>query len=438
MMTQRTLIQEPTSGEKIFTVSALLFFTGAFFRTFYGMFDPDAGASTGTLITNIIWSGIYVASFMLLRSRCNLSMDFLRRLWPLVLLLAIALFSTLWSDAPLITFLRFVAVLGSSLFGLYLATRYELEQQLVLLGWTFGLAAVFSVIFALAVPSYGIGAGDFEGLWLGIYQHKNILGINMVMGFMVFMVLSHCYSTYRWAFRMLAGLSLVILYFADSAASLVECMVILWTFLFLTTLYVQDRSRRTLRILVRAGVIPVVVLSILYYEQILTVLGRDIGLTGRTALWYVVGDYIMNRPYLGYGYFAFWRGVDGPLGDIWSTAAGGHNGFLDVWLDLGLLGLVAFLIGYLIFARRALSLFRSDRSPESVWPLLYVIWTFVANLTDSTFMRPNRSPWLTHVVVFAAVCMRSHSLRAPKGATVPSNSSEKGPLQLRSAPLYPY
>lgn len=405
-MTSATLAREPTIGEKIFTVSALLFFTGAFFRTFYGMYDPDAGASTGTLGANIIWACIYVASLWLLRSRCNLSLDFLRHLWPLILLLAIAFLSILWSDAPLLSFLRFGAVAGSSLFGLYLASRYELRQQLVLLGWTFGLAALLSVIFALAVPSYGIGTDAFEGLWQGIYQHKNTLGINMAMGFTIFLVLSHCYPAHKWSLRFLAGVSVLLIILADSATSLVECAVMLWAFLFFTTLQRQSEPVRARRMLLGAVALPLIISPFLYYEEIVTALGRDVFLTGRVGLWYLVRDYIMNRPYLGYGYFAFWRGVDGPLGDFWSVgAAGAHNGFLDVWLDLGLLGLVVFLVGYFVFAKRALSVLMRSRRPEGIWPLLFLIWVFVSNLTEGTFLRPNRLPWVLYVAAVTTLCV---------------------------------
>ena len=83
----------------------------------------------------------------------------------------------------------------------------------------------------------------------------------------------------------------------------------------------------------------------------LQLLHRDEGLTGRLNLWNAVLLAISKRLWLGYGFNAFWQGMKGESGYV-LTAVGwapkyAHNGFLDLVLDLGLLGLLVFAIGYL-------------------------------------------------------------------------------------------
>src|SRR2546430_1674208 len=68
-------------------------------------------------------------------------------------------------------------------------------------------------------------------------------------------------------------------------------------------------------------------------------IGRSITLTGRLQLWVVCFYMALRQPWLGYGYSAFWLGLDGPSRTVWKIIAWHpphpHNGLLSVWLDLG-------------------------------------------------------------------------------------------------------
>ena len=75
-------------------------------------------------------------------------------------------------------------------------------------------------------------------------------------------------------------------------------------------------------------------------------LNRNQDLTGRTEIWSMVMDAILEHPWLGYGYHAFWRGADGPSVDVrlsgWIPPHA-HNGFLDLALDFGIAGPLLFV-----------------------------------------------------------------------------------------------
>ena len=77
-------------------------------------------------------------------------------------------------------------------------------------------------------------------------------------------------------------------------------------------------------------------------------LGKDLTLTGRTGIWSAVLDSIAKRPLLGYGYQAFWLGLEGEsyriiLAVSWVLAQA-QNGFLDVMLEMGTVGLAIVLL----------------------------------------------------------------------------------------------
>jgi O-antigen ligase len=393
--------------EKVFAVGTILFFTNAFFRSINGLYDQNSGASTGSLLGNLIWAFIYLSSMWLLQMRCGGLWQSLSNLWPLFWLYAFVFLSITWSAAPMFSFLRFGALAGSTLFGLYCGLRYPLKMQLVLLGWAFGLAAVLSAIFSLLFPDYSIGTGPFAGLWLGIYVHKNALGGNMSMAFIVFLSLAYCYPAKRWYFRILACATVALIVLADSAACFVECIAMCWIFPFLAGMQPSDKPRRASGVLLAITGVPLILSPFIFYEQIVTALGRDVELTGRLVLWPLVAQYIALRPYLGYGYYGFWRGVDGPLGDLWFLgASSAHDGLMAIWLDLGLLGLIASLAVFLIYFRRAFHLLRRSRNREDIWPILFFTWTFLANLTAITYLLPNQASWMLFVAAAAALCVR--------------------------------
>jgi hypothetical protein len=69
--------------EKVFAVGTILFFTNAFFRSINGLYDQNSGASTGSLLGNLIWAFIYLSSMWLLQMRCGGLWQSLSNLWPL-------------------------------------------------------------------------------------------------------------------------------------------------------------------------------------------------------------------------------------------------------------------------------------------------------------------------------------------------------------------
>ena len=109
-------------------------------------------------------------------------------------------------------------------------------------------------------------------------------------------------------------------------------------------------------------------------EQILRHLHRDTGLTGRTHLWSLSLKAVARQPWFGYGFRSFWLGMKGASATLvqqlhWSPPSG-HNGFLDITLEVGIVGLALFLIGYLLLWRRAFQFLSRDRShvPSNTQP----------------------------------------------------------------------
>ena len=70
---------------------------------------------------------------------------------------------------------------------------------------------------------------------------------------------------------------------------------------------------------------------------------------------------ISKRPLLGYGYGGFWRGLSGESGNVISYVGFGvphaHSGYLNIWLQIGAVGLGLFLASLFIALTKCIRVF---------------------------------------------------------------------------------
>ena len=229
------------------------------------------------------------------------------------LLLGLVFISIFWSNQPGFTFRQSIFLLGTTLFGVYLAVRFDRKEILRLLLWTIATSALLSIIFAIEIPYLGLHSDDHQQAWRGIYLHKNTLGRLMVLGVICALVLAmnskKKKSLAPWVF---IGVFLSIVFLAKSTTAIVMLFALLLILPIFRIIH--------LNIVI---VLPCIILIILSFSLLLTwllvnidsvflFLGKDITLTGRTILWQAVWDVIKERFWTGYGYGAFWLGNEGP------------------------------------------------------------------------------------------------------------------------------
>uniref|UniRef100_A0ACD5GNQ9 O-antigen ligase family protein n=1 Tax=Desertifilum tharense IPPAS B-1220 TaxID=1781255 RepID=A0ACD5GNQ9_9CYAN len=106
------------------------------------------------------------------------------------------------------------------------------------------------------------------------------------------------------------------------------------------------------------------------WEGFLFGLGKEPTLSGRTYLWEASIEKIRQRPWLGYGYQAFWQ-VSGGAEYVWTAVryqpAHSHNGFINLTLDLGLLGSFFFAMSLVTIYIRGVSWLRVTQSSAALW-----------------------------------------------------------------------
>ena len=409
--------------EKIFTVCALLFCAGAFIPLFtqqagqisedkpqnsaaaliekqenYARSDP-ARANRIILVGQILVYGVVAGLLIHHRRQALLYLRNSKIIWAIV---AFSFLSVFWSDEPGFAFRRCLNMTATSGLGLYLACRYSPKQLLRLLGWTLIVGIVASVLVVFLRPDLGIDSALVDYGWKGVFLQKNTLGRLMAFGVLVFLFLAIDSKPHRRAYS-LALLVCVFMIFASrsatSAIAVPAVIALIW-------LFARSRRRSAMQVFALAAFVIVGIISTLMLfsdpENVFGFFGRDATLTGRVEIWSAVLPKIMVHPWLGYGYSSFWLGMGGEASaDLWSILGWpvnqSHNGFLDLVEELGVVGLGLFLAGLIVSCRRGLLWIRSQGELIALWPLAYITFMLLFNITESSLLGSDNLFWVLYI-----------------------------------------
>jgi exopolysaccharide production protein ExoQ len=270
-----------------------------------------------------------------------------------------ALLSVAWSDDPTVAGKRWIKTLGHPVMALIILTEPDPKAAFlsVIKRCAFVLLPV-SVLFIKYLPEYGRGFDAWSGMPVnhGIGLTKNDLGyVCMVCG----IVLSWSLLTLkrigepaprRAEFIVSAALlamAIWLLRLSDSMTSLATMLLGIAVMVLLGSGLV---SRRHFGWLVFGTVGLLWVLNQVFglYDAVLVLLDRDPSLTDRTHIWTEVLA-LQKQPLLGYGFESFWLGerLEGLWARWWWRPTQAHNGYIETYLSLGLIG-VALLAGVLL------------------------------------------------------------------------------------------
>jgi exopolysaccharide production protein ExoQ len=413
-------------AEKIFTVVSLIHYMGGPLMVILSGGESEGDNSIGATsypVLQLLFFINFAISFVLLVLRYKSALYALSKDRFISTLLGVSLLSILWSVVPSVTIVRNVALIGSSLFGLYLASRYSLKEQLQLLAWSFGIAIALSLIFVVILPKYGIMAGTHSGKWRGIFTHKNVLGKSMILSSIIFLLTALSERKHKILLWSGLGLSVLLLLMSNSSSSLINFVIIAVVFFAVKVMRLPYPVMvPAIFLLAIVGILTNIWL-LNNTASILGSFGKDASLTGRVDLWPAVLDKIWQRPWLGYGFSGFWgRDWDSESAYIWTvtgwTPPNSHNGLLDLWIDLGLLGLCVFLVGFLVSVIQGLAWVRSSKTADAFWPILYIVYFWLSNQTESALLVQNEIYWLLYVtVVLSLSSLKDRMKKLPRPAS---------------------
>jgi exopolysaccharide production protein ExoQ len=355
---------------------------------------------------------IFLAVIILISRSFNWG-GFVSRNMALMAFVLFALVSVFWSDSTLVSFKRWFRDLGAYVVVLViLSETHPLEAVRTLFRRLCYLLVPLSIVLIKYFPNLGKRYSEWTGIaeFSGVTTGKNLLGVVCLISVIFFFwdMLT------RWPHRkerrtkriILVNLAFLVMTFwllslAHSATSTV-CTVIGCLVLAATHSKWGKRHPGFLKVLIPVSFFMYLLLAfgLDLNGQLAGYVGRDPTLTDRTGIWKLVLSMNTN-PLVGTGYESFWLGPR--LQQIWKVFGPineSHNGYLEVYLNLGLIG-VFLLCGFLIASYRKIC--KQLTSSADLASLNLAFWTIMLfyNMTEAAFKF--HLMWAVFLVVAMAV-----------------------------------
>jgi exopolysaccharide production protein ExoQ len=397
----------------------------------------------GSPLDRAILSGLICGSILILISRGRRITDVLGQNVPLMLFFLYCLCSVMWSDYPFVTLKHWTKVLGNFTMVLIVLTdpggvtalkRFVTRAAFVLIP--------ASVLIIRYFPEMGRYYDQWEGkaFYSGVTENKNMLGATcLVLGLgIMWRFIDTFHETEHRARRLLAlgivlAMNLWLLHIADSATS-VGCFLLGGTVIVVLGLSTRERSK--LVHLMTAGLVAIAAIVYLFQDAfafLVGSLGRNTTLTGRTELWNDVLQ-MDKHPWLGAGFESFFLGERLEFLWIkhWWHPTEAHNGYLDTYLTLGIIGLgflgMLLITGYF----NATNVYRNDPRSGGL-RLAIVLIAPIYNITEAAFKVMN-PVWIFFLLAVTALpVLRLQEAATPADAPRPG-SPDRWPA-LRKAGL---
>jgi exopolysaccharide production protein ExoQ len=355
---------------------------------------------SGGVLDPFFQAGLLCAGGIILASRkLNWSNVVKSNAW-LFLLVGYMLVSVLWSDMPLRSFRSWVKEVVAIIMACVVLTQPAPQQALQsILRRTVYVLIPFSILLVKYYPDLGVVYSRYTGeiQWIGVTVQKNSLGqLCLVSTFFLVWTLVR-----RWQGRdtpvgkyqtkaevLLLIITLWLLrgpsMWAASATGIVALSFGLGIFFGL--LWMKKHRIQlgaSAWVTVAACIIGLGIITPLVGGSTVTgftsALGRDATLTGRTDIWAGLLPDLMRQPMLGYGFSGFWtiaRINEHQIGEA-------HNGYLDVCLQLGVVGLLLTAAFLLSCVRKAHRVLGNDFDWGSL-ALAFVLMIVVESIADSS------------------------------------------------------
>jgi O-antigen ligase len=253
-----------------------------------------------------------------------------------------------------------------------------------------------------------------------VFPHKNVFGPVMAVAMFV-----ELYVTVTDMKRRKRRLALVAMYAALVILSRSLTGLLLAAFYLAGAgLYVLWRRHRLGAALLLIGGFHILLAGVVVLwsdpSSALGAIGKDVTLTGRTTLWGVVITYIRERPALGWGYNAMWvlgdpttTFLDAVIGQ-WGAVKSSQNAFLEVTLELGLVGISVMLMILGAALWRGLRCCRAGIVPLGWFSLVFVVGVILAGLTEQTLGQNQTITWTVFNILLFGCGLELAKLRQPK------------------------
>jgi exopolysaccharide production protein ExoQ len=356
------------------------------------------GQAEGSPLDAVIFQLLLVSGLIILARRGRRSLSLMAANWPIVWYFAYCLMSVMWSDYSDVSIKRWFKATGDVVMALVVLTD---AQPVVALRRLFSrIAFVLLPASALLIKYYpylGRGYDSWTGQQFnnGVTTNKNFLGVStyiLSLGALWQVLRLWRNSSLPNRFRQLLAQCAVLLFgiwdlfTANSATS--ETCFLFGAFLMLVTGWRRIRGRASalhalvLTLVLVGGLIKVTGAD----KTLFHALGRSSSLTGRADIWPMLIPMAPNT-FVGAGFESFWLGPR--LQKVWDAYPGlyvteAHNGYIELYLQLGAVGIILIVLILFHGYRRSVAAFRVDPDLGSLM-LAFVLTSAIYSYTEAGF-----------------------------------------------------
>jgi exopolysaccharide production protein ExoQ len=346
--------------------------------------------ATSNIVNQIVFTLLFITSLISILPKYKTVLGIIKKEKILTIFILWSLASVIWSEYSFVSFKRWFQYFTGFTVGLSVMVHVDFSEVLLQrIKYLFYLYVLISIVSIMIIP----GATDRYGIWRGIAPSKNHLGQAALISSLI---LFYSVSTEAGLKRIMS-----FFFFVIGIILLVgsQSLTAQSTFLFIIALSVVfyfDRHFRHYSIgrfvtyIIVLGFTALFVSVITFapeiIENIVGSAGRDLTFTGRTELWEDILRETSKYWIHGAGFQGFWV-VDNPhllaLYDIYIWLPNqAHNGYVDIINELGIIGLLLFILVLINYFR---GLFRLKLPHYWKW---FVIAAIIINFQETTFIRP--------------------------------------------------
>jgi exopolysaccharide production protein ExoQ len=388
--------------------------------------DATDASLEGSPFDRLVLMGLLFAALVVLVARAERVGPLLRANTLLVVFFLYCVVSVLWSDFPFVAFKRLTKGIGNLMMVLIvLSDPRPAAAMKRFFAWSGFLLIPLSVLLIKYYPALGrvYNRWTWEAFFTGVSTDKNGLGgICLLVGLASLwrIIEESRQQTDRPPRGPLVAHAIVLAMVAwlfgkaDSSTAL-ACFFVGASVIVMTTRIVGGEPARVHVIVAAiAGAVLLFALVPNSFTYAVEALGRNTTLTGRTDIW---GDLMRVdvNPWVGTGFESFWLGerADYFAKKYYFHPNQAHNGYIEMYVNLGLIGVGALVLLMAAGYRRIVESYRSNVALCTLRLALFVA-AVLYNVTEATFkvMHPI---W---IVFLLAITLPAFEDRTEEGAII--------------------
>jgi O-antigen ligase len=432
--------QNPTASYALWIPTIWMLICGS--RPLGRWFEPTAknieeGSPLDRWVLSIL---IFLALLVLYKRKIAWSL-IIKNNFSLIFLCIFTGFSILWSDFPFLSFKRWIKLLGAIPIAMVVLSE---KSPFGALESVFRRCAYvlipFSLILIKYYPHLGRAYGRWSGLpmWIGVTSTKN--GLAQLCAVSIFFFI--------WAFirdrrekrfvkirfrkitdRLILAIAIFLLAGIGGAYSATSISALVVGTVTLLILYkVKGVEGRISMFIVCATVLVwlFMTFSKSFVEVVAGILGRDETFTGRKDMWLMLINAAARHPLLGTGFGGYFGTPGNEFAEAQDGSVTGHNGLLNVLVEVGVVGLIILLGFHLSFYRKLLKGLKREFD-WGVFGIAFLIMALLWNYTESLFLEPTSYIWgITIIlsVIFSSPYLGKKVNNLPRVESVSESNSQ--------------